>query len=86
MVRIKCAVCTDFDICVECFSVGAAVVPHKADHDYRVIDNLNFPLFSADWGADEEILLLEAIELFGLGNWTEVCLFNLVLRAAFDLP
>jgi transcriptional adapter 2-alpha len=62
------------------------VVPHKADHDYRVIDNLNFPLFSADWGADEEILLLEAIELFGLGNWTEVCLFNLVLRAAFDLP
>ncbi|XP_061962138.1 transcriptional adapter ADA2a isoform X3 [Populus nigra] len=72
MVRIKCAVCPDFDLCVECFSVGAEVTPHKSNHPYRVMDNLSFPLFHPDWNTDEEILLLEGIEMYGFGNWTEV--------------
>jgi transcriptional adapter 2-alpha len=36
------------------------------------VDNLSFPLFTLDWGADEDVLLLEAIEMYGLGNWSEV--------------
>lgn len=71
-IRIKCVVCSDFDLCVECFSVGAEVHPHKGNHPYRVMDNLSFPLICADWNADEEILLLEGIEMYGLGNWAEV--------------
>ncbi|MBA0660156.1 hypothetical protein Goklo_012205 [Gossypium klotzschianum] len=72
MVRIKCAVCPDFDLCVECFSVGAEITPHKCNHPYRVMDNLSFPLICPDWNADEEILLLEAVEMYGFGNWAEV--------------
>ncbi|CAI9286655.1 unnamed protein product [Lactuca saligna] len=71
-IRIKCACCSDFDLCVECFSVGAEVYPHKSNHPYRVMDNLSFPLFCSDWNADEEILLLEGIEMYGLANWNEV--------------
>ncbi|KAJ6823699.1 transcriptional adapter ADA2 [Iris pallida] len=71
-IRIKCTKCPDFDLCVECFSVGAEVTPHKSNHPYRVMDNLSFPLICLDWNADEEILLLEAIEMYGLGNWAEV--------------
>ncbi|XP_015576574.2 transcriptional adapter ADA2 isoform X2 [Ricinus communis] len=71
-IRIKCAVCPDFDLCVECFSVGAEVTPHKSSHPYRVMDNLSFPLICPDWNADEEILLLEGIEMYGFGNWAEV--------------
>lgn len=37
MIRIKCATCADFDLCVECFSVGAEVSPHKSSHAYRVM-------------------------------------------------
>ncbi|KAF9664382.1 hypothetical protein SADUNF_Sadunf16G0012800 [Salix dunnii] len=70
--RIKCAMCPDFDLCLECFSVGAEVTPHKSNHPYRVMDNLSFPLICPDWNADEEILLLEGIEMYGLGNWAEV--------------
>lgn len=71
-IRIKCAVCPDFDLCVECFSVGAEVTPHKSNHPYRVMDSLSFPLICPDWNADEEILLLEGLEMYGLGNWAEV--------------
>ncbi|KAL5729713.1 Transcriptional adapter ada2 [Ranunculus cassubicifolius] len=58
-IRVKCVKCPDFDLCVECFSVGAEVTPHKSNHPYRVMDNLSFPLICPDWNADEEILLLE---------------------------
>ncbi|XP_010540843.1 PREDICTED: transcriptional adapter ADA2b isoform X2 [Tarenaya hassleriana] len=71
-IRIKCAVCPDFDLCVECMSVGAEVTPHKSDHPYRVMGNLTFPLICPDWSADDEMLLLEGLEIYGLGNWAEV--------------
>ncbi|RDX78766.1 Transcriptional adapter ADA2b, partial [Mucuna pruriens] len=71
-IHFKCAICPDFDLCVECFSVGAEVTPHKSHHPYRVMDNLSFPLISPDWNADDEILLLEGIEMHGLGKWAEV--------------
>ncbi|KAF9590385.1 hypothetical protein IFM89_034095 [Coptis chinensis] len=60
-IRVKCVKCPDFDLCVECFSVGAEVTPHKSNHPYRVMDNLSFPLICPDWNADEEILLLEVL-------------------------
>ena len=72
VVRIKCAECSEMNLCVECFCVGVEPHPHQACHAYHVVDNLSFPLFTLDWGADEEQLLLEAIETYGLGNWSEV--------------
>ncbi|TYK23071.1 transcriptional adapter ADA2-like isoform X2 [Cucumis melo var. makuwa] len=38
-IRIKCVACPDFDLCVECFSVGAELRPHKSNHPYRVMHN-----------------------------------------------
>ncbi len=72
VVRIKCAICAEMNLCVECFSVGVEPHPHQAHHNYHVVDDLSFPLFTLDWGADEDVLLLEAIEMYGLGNWSEV--------------
>ena len=60
------------NLCVECFCVGVEPHPHQACHAYHVVDDLSFPLFTLDWGADEDQLLLEAIEMYGLGNWSEV--------------
>lgn len=72
LVRIKCSECDDFDLCLECFATGAHVAPHQPTHDYRVVNNVKTPLWAEDWGADEELLLLEALEMFGMGNWSDV--------------
>ncbi|KAG1863850.1 hypothetical protein F4604DRAFT_1586801 [Suillus subluteus] len=73
-VRIKCAdpVCEPgdgVDICPACFCAGKEFDKHKAGHAYRVIELHSYPIFSADWGADEELLLIEGISQEGLGNW-----------------
>jgi transcriptional adapter 2-alpha len=70
--RIKCSICSDFDLCLDCFSVGVELNEHKSNHDYQVVDQMNFPLFDERWGADEELLLLEAIGLYGMGNWADI--------------
>ena len=72
VVRIKCAECTELDLCVNCFSSGASVKDHLPLHDYYVIEPLTFPIYTADWMAQEELLLLEGIEKKGIGNWNDI--------------
>ncbi|KAL7750736.1 Transcriptional adapter ada2 [Sorochytrium milnesiophthora] len=69
---VRCAQCDSFDLCVECFAAGVEIGGHASDHDYRVMDSLMFPVFDEDWGAEEELLLIEAIEKFGMGNWADI--------------
>lgn len=74
-VRIRCAHsdCNEYDLCVQCFSSGQSTQAHKpATHPYRVIEQNSFPIFDEDWGADEELLLLEGAEIYGLGSWADI--------------
>ncbi|ODQ81869.1 hypothetical protein BABINDRAFT_160099 [Babjeviella inositovora NRRL Y-12698] len=71
-VRIRCAVCNEYDLCVPCFANGSATANHKPWHAYRIIEQHAYPIFDKDWGADEELLLIEGAEQLGLGNWQDV--------------
>lgn len=74
-VRIRCASkeCSDYDLCVTCFSKGEQNVHHKAaEHPYQVIEPHSIPIFDEDWGADEELLLLEGAEQYGLGSFADI--------------
>jgi transcriptional adapter 2-alpha len=73
-VRIRCAECHEFDLCLDCFSVGVEIQSHKRTHSYRVMEKLDFPVLSSDWTAHEELMLLHALDLYGLGNWVEVAM------------
>src|SRR5947207_6724061 len=41
-------------------------------HPYRVIEQCALPIIHPEWSADEELLLIEASENYGLGNWADV--------------
>ncbi|KAF8530496.1 hypothetical protein BU17DRAFT_36297 [Hysterangium stoloniferum] len=76
-VRIKCAdpLCEPgegVDICPRCFTKGAEFGTHKRTHPYRIIELYSYPIFDEDWGADEELLLIEGLSSQGLGNWSAV--------------
>ncbi|KAI4284294.1 MAG: hypothetical protein L6R35_004939 [Caloplaca aegaea] len=74
-VRIRCAhaACSDYDLCVPCFSKGDTSRDHDPrTHPFSVIEQHSIPIYTRDWGADEELLLLEGLEVYGLGSWSDV--------------
>lgn len=71
-VRVRCGQCQDYDLCVDCFSRGHESQQHLNSHPYRLLDKYSDPLIVADFGADEELLLVDAIEMYGLGNWSDI--------------
>ena len=68
----KCAQCEDYDLCIDCFCQGKESQDHLNDHSFRILEPLDFPIYSADWFADEELLLLEGLQTFGMGNWEQI--------------
>lgn len=74
-VRIRCAssTCNDYDLCVPCFSKGEYSYDHDPKtHSFSVIEQHSIPIYTKDWGADEELLLLEGAEVYGLGSWADI--------------
>lgn len=74
-VRISCAnsACRDYDLCVPCFARGEHSKNHDPrTHEYHVVEQNSIPIYTEDWGADEELLLLEGSERYGLGSWADV--------------
>ena len=43
--RVRCADCPDFDLCLECFSCGAQIGKHKNTHKYIFMNNGGFAIF-----------------------------------------
>ncbi|KAI9503252.1 Transcriptional adapter ada2 [Coemansia spiralis] len=70
-VRVSCNECPEFDLCTTCFSRGIELGAHKNDHSYRVVTRHRFPIFTEDWSADEELLLIDGLRQFGMGNWKD---------------
>lgn len=80
--RIRCAApqCSEYDLCVQCIDPSALGLTtgfaqnttEHTHHPYRVIEQCALPIIHADWSADEELLLIEASESVGLGNWADV--------------
>ncbi|XP_011866370.1 PREDICTED: transcriptional adapter 2-alpha [Vollenhovia emeryi] len=69
---IRCAMCTDVEMCPPCFARGRETDEHKNDHDYVIIKN-EFPLIDeSGWAAKHELELLDVLQQCGFGNWVDV--------------
>ncbi|CAI4038301.1 hypothetical protein SMKI_04G6430 [Saccharomyces mikatae IFO 1815] len=71
-VRVSCAICPEYDLCVPCFSQGSYTGNHRPYHDYRIIETNSYPILCPDWGADEELQLIKGAQTLGLGNWQDI--------------
>lgn len=71
-IYVKCTTCQDIKLCLECFSSGAQIAEHESDHPYELIDCGSFSIIDESWKACEELALLEGIEIYGLGSWTDI--------------
>ncbi|XP_070181068.1 transcriptional adapter 2-beta-like [Littorina saxatilis] len=71
---IRCVECTEFDLCLQCFSCGVESGPHKKEHKYRVGHVGGPAAFELEkpWSLAEEHMLLDAVEQYGFGNWSDV--------------
>ncbi|KAK9173206.1 Zinc finger ZZ type family protein [Cryptosporidium meleagridis] len=70
--RIRCAECIEYDLCLDCFCQGKSSNDHKPNHKYIPVGRYTFNLLSENWTAEEELLLMEAVSRYGLGNWSEI--------------
>ncbi|XP_076646017.1 transcriptional adapter 2A isoform X1 [Halictus rubicundus] len=69
---IRCAVCSNTDLCPSCFSSGCEINDHKNDHDYIIIKN-EFPLIhGSGWTAKQELEFLDVLQECGFGNWGDI--------------
>lgn len=69
---IRCAECSEREICPVCFSNGAEIGEHKNNHNYIIIKN-EFPvIYGSDWSAREELELLDVLQECGFGNWVDI--------------
>lgn len=56
-----------------CFAAGETSKTHDPrTHPFHVIEQNSVPIYTEDWGADEELLLLEGAEIYGLGSWADI--------------
>ena len=56
-----------------CFAKGETSRDHDPKtHPFSVIEQHSIPVYARDWGADEELLLLEGAEVYGLGSWADI--------------
>ncbi|CAG2060073.1 unnamed protein product [Timema podura] len=85
--RIKCVECPNFDICLQCFSAGAEIGCHKNGHPYQFMDSEPMGVFQGrvGWSVREELRLLDAIELYGFGNWEDIS-GHIETRTAEGIP
>lgn len=54
--------------------MSAEIGEHKKDHSYRLKSDECFPVFDSEdfWTYKEELLLIDLVEQFGLGNWDDI--------------
>ncbi|PBP20374.1 transcriptional adaptor-like protein [Diplocarpon rosae] len=55
-----------------CDVCSADITSTPETHPFNVIEQNSVPIYDKNWGADEELLLLEGCEIYGLGSWADV--------------
>ena len=67
-----CIKCKGFVQCLECLSEGIEKGTHLREHPFIIVEPRIKSIFRPDWTAEEEVLFLNAIQTYGLGNYEDI--------------
>lgn len=70
--RYSVSDCLAFPLVRERVSAASTTAPSATASANAATPAAPVPAKEADWTAEEELLLLEAIEMFGMGNWKDI--------------
>ena len=64
-------------LCAECgnkmFCINSLITKrHSPEHQFQVIDILNYSFFTDDWSVGDEYNLLNNLSISGLNNWEDI--------------
>eukprot|EP00826_Nyctotherus_ovalis_P038339 TRINITY_DN3586_c0_g1_i11.p2 TRINITY_DN3586_c0_g1~~TRINITY_DN3586_c0_g1_i11.p2 ORF type:complete len:129 (-),score=25.84 TRINITY_DN3586_c0_g1_i11:47-433(-) len=67
-------------LCLPCLYKGTEVNDHRRSDSYMILDSLDKTIYSPDWTAREELMLMKGrfgnkiigVEKFGVDNWSEI--------------
>jgi len=77
---VLCSTC-GIILCLPCLYKGTEVGEHRRSDSYMILDSLKQSIYSPDWTAREELMLMKGrfgsngiigIEKFGVDNWSEI--------------
>ena len=77
-IKFLCAECGNKVFCIKCLIQKK----HPPEHEFQVIDTLNYGFFTEDWSVCEEYNLLQNLSVSGLNNWEDIS--NILNREQLD--
>ena len=67
-IKFLCSECGNKIFCIKCLITKR----HSPEHQFQVIDILNYSFFTKDWSVGDEYNLLHNLSISGLNNWEDI--------------
>ena len=67
-IKFLCSECGNKIFCIKCLITKR----HSPEHQFQVIDILNYSFFTDDWSVGDEYNLLHNLSISGLNNWEDI--------------
>ena len=67
-IKFLCAECGNKVFCIKCLIQKK----HPPQHQFQVVDILNYSFFTDDWSVCQEYNLLQNLSVSGLNNWEDI--------------
>lgn len=71
-IRMHCHVCKDFSLCLNCYLSQAEYKTHNSSHLMYPRTAFNMVAWPDGWTISDDLGLLEAIEINGIGSWEAI--------------
>ncbi|TNJ27559.1 hypothetical protein GMRT_10863 [Giardia muris] len=70
--KMQCHICKDFSLCLDCYIARTEYKTHVSAHSMYPRVLFSAPAWPDGWSLADDLALLEAIEMLGMGSWEAI--------------